>query len=73
MKKVDLSDLATAWKSPIVPRKKVDFFGISPRTLANCDSKGDGIPNRFRVGRDVFYRTGDLIKWLEARSEVIEG
>jgi predicted DNA-binding transcriptional regulator AlpA len=40
---------------------------ISPKTLANYDSLGEG-PRRMRVGRKVVYKTEDLLEWLAKRT-----
>ena len=68
---IDLSDLRAKWPSTIVVRRRVDEFSggaISAKYLANLDSQGKG-PRRFRVGRQVCYRTSDLVEWLEGRTE----
>jgi hypothetical protein len=73
--KPDLSFMATRWPSAIVARCEIDRFSggaVTPRTLANLDAMGVGPENRIRVGRKICYAVGDLIKWMEARSEVLE-
>lgn len=44
------------------------FFGsiISPRYLANLDSKGLG-PTHKRLGRKVVYKATDFVAWLASR------
>lgn len=46
-----------------IARKEVPKFfpGLSPKTLANRASKGDG-PPFYKKGRNVFYKVEDLIK-----------
>jgi hypothetical protein len=39
---------------------------ISPKTLANLDSKGEGPPN-IRVGGKIAYDVTLFVQWLEAR------
>lgn len=73
--KPDLSFMATRWPSALVARCEISQFSggaITSRTLANLDAMGAGPENRIRVGRKVAYPVADLIKWLEARSEVID-
>lgn len=68
----DFAKLGRAWPSPIVSRTEISKFSgglLSPRTLANLDSLGDG-PPRGRCGRKVFYPVDSLVAWLEARSKV---
>jgi len=71
---VYFDELATKWPSAWVARNDVGKFSgglLNPKTLANLDSCGKGIPNRFRVGRLVAYRANDLINWLKSRTESI--
>ena len=44
---------------------------LHPRTMANLDSKGDGIKNRFRVGRTVCYPVCDVVDFLEQRKKTL--
>jgi len=56
---------------PVLARKDVSrYLGgiISPKTLANLDSLGEGPSGRFKVGRTVVYPTAALLMWLEERS-----
>ena len=67
--------LAENWPSAFVAREKVSEFSggvLHPRTLANLDSLGKGPKGRVRIGRKVAYPVENLIKWLEARVEVLE-
>lgn len=40
---------------------------ISPRTLANMDSKGKGPGTKVRIGRTVGYTKESVIQWLSER------
>lgn len=68
-------ELAAKWPSAWVARTEAkDFSGgmVSAKLLANCDCAGTGPAGRIRCGgRKVAYPVNELIKWLEARSEVI--
>jgi hypothetical protein len=69
-KKPDLSHLKHAWPSGIVARKEFSRFSggaISPGTLANADSRGEGIEGAFVLGRQVCYPVDNAISWLEDR------
>lgn len=71
MKKIDLSHLGTKWPSSIVARAEIGKFSgglISPGTLANLDSVGEGPAGGFYVGRKKAYTVDDLIPWLESRA-----
>ena len=70
----DLSVLADLIPMPYVPRnwkKWNDFIPISPRTIANEDSKGTGVKKRIIIGNVCAYEKYSLIEWLESRSKVI--
>lgn len=72
MKKIDLSHLGTKWPSSIVARAEIGKFSgglISPGTLANLDSTGDGPEGGFYVGRKKAYPVDAIIPWLESRAE----
>jgi len=65
-----LAHLAARWPSTIVARRKIgDFTGgaISPKTLANLDSAGEG-PPRLKIGRQTCYPVETLVAWLEKRT-----
>jgi len=67
---VDLKKLAEKWPSPVVSRTQVEKFSgglLSPRTMANLDSLGEG-PPRGRMGRKVYYDVDALIEWMEDRA-----
>ena len=73
MKETDkvLDSLAAGWPSQIVARKEIGKFTggiLSARTLANMDSRGDGIPERFLLANQVAYPVSAVIAWLKTRS-----
>jgi hypothetical protein len=72
-KTVDLSRLRESWDSPFVARREIERFSggmLKPRTLANLDSLGVGVPGRFTVGKTVMYPIEELISWLEGKASV---
>jgi hypothetical protein len=74
--KPDLSYLKTKWPSGIVARTEAGNFSggtIKEKYLANLDSQGAGPEGRFKIGRKVAYSVDSFIRWLEARSEVVDG
>jgi len=44
---------------------------LSPRTLANLDSKHKGVKNRILIGNVVAYERNSLIEFLESRSRIL--
>ena len=40
---------------------------LSPRTLANLDSKGCGCPEKKLIGGKIVYPRSEFLKWLESR------
>ncbi len=61
------SEMAARWPSSVVARAEVKQFtggGISPKTLANADSKGSGPGGRFFIGRRICYPVLNLVEWL---------
>ncbi|HOQ43385.1 MAG TPA: hypothetical protein PK178_14590 [Smithellaceae bacterium] len=67
-------DMANRWPSAWVARTQVERFTggiIGEKYLANLDCAGKGPAGRVRVGRKIAYPTGELVRWLEARSAVI--
>lgn len=63
--------LTQSWISPYVSRTEVSKFSggiVSPKTLANADSEGNGPQNKYYFGkRKVFYPKIDLANWIAAR------
>lgn len=65
-----IRQLSINWKSSFVPRKDISLFtgGLySPGYFGNLDSKGIGVPDSFRIGRQVCYPVDSLINWLLER------
>ncbi|MBE1426114.1 hypothetical protein H4684_002775 [Desulfomicrobium macestii] len=65
----EFNELAAKWGKPFVPRTKVGIFSeglLHPRTLANLDCLGIG-PGKIIMGKRVFYKTPDLIAWMQGR------
>ena len=58
---------------PVIARSHVEkLLGgvISAKRLANLGSLGEG-PKRWKTGRKVFYRTEDLLEWLDSRTKTL--
>lgn len=67
--------LRKSWPSALVARSEVGRFSggiISSRYLANLDSRGLGIRDRFRVGRKVVYPVTSLISFLQEKATELE-
>lgn len=66
-----IEKLLCSWSSPYVSRNEVYRFSggiVSPKTLANADSEGNGPQNKYYFGkRKVFYLATDLAEWIAAR------
>lgn len=72
MKDDIFTEMATRWPSSVVARAEVKKFtggGISPKTIANADSKGSGPEGRFLIGRRTCYPVTNLVDWLRKNSE----
>jgi hypothetical protein len=70
MKKVDLCALEEKWGAPFVARREVYRFSggiVTPRHLANEDSRGTGPDGKITVNGRVAYPTASLVAWLEER------
>ncbi|CAK8716895.1 hypothetical protein GKODMF_08500 [Candidatus Electrothrix gigas] len=70
---IDLSTFAKAWKAPYVERQELKEFSggaLNARTMANHDSKGQGIKGRINMGRKVLYPVNEVIAWMEARASL---
>ena len=79
-KKPEVNDvvklLQRKWPSGIVARAKVEELTgglVSPKTLANEDSRGCGIPRRLKVRGRIAYRVEDVAQYLIDRGLVLEG
>jgi len=63
--------MAASWPSPVVARKSArEFSGgiLSPKTMANEDSKGTGPEGRFLLMNQTVYPKESLCAWLKSRS-----
>jgi len=70
--KIDLSSLEEKWPSAFVAREvSKEFTGglVSPKSLANLDSQGEGPEGAIHCGRKVIYPVKCFIAWLEKRSQ----
>jgi hypothetical protein len=68
------TEMAARWPSNVIAREDVDRFSggaVSPRYLANLDSRGAGPKERLRIGRKVCYPVMPFIQWLHERSKVL--
>ncbi|KUG30023.1 hypothetical protein ASZ90_000089 [hydrocarbon metagenome] len=64
--------MAAVWPSAIVARRMVrEFTGglISPKTMANLDSLGQGPEGRFIANSATAYPVKNLVTWLRSRSK----
>jgi len=65
-------ELKKSWPSPIVARHEVAKFSgglLNPRTMANRDSLGTGVPGKITVGRRVAYLVDDLVEWMQRQTD----
>jgi predicted DNA-binding transcriptional regulator AlpA len=44
-----------------------ELTGLSPRTMANLDSRGHGPAQRVKLGKTVGYPKEALLAWLSSR------
>lgn len=68
---INFSKMAERWPSEIIARNEVGKFTgglISGRTMANLDSKNEGIEDRFYMGNKTGYFVKSFINWLEKRA-----
>jgi len=71
MDKQVLSEMLKKWESSVVCRGEIRRFSggmVSPKTLANLDSQGEGPKGAFRYGSKVAYPVSEVVSWLETRS-----
>jgi len=40
---------------------------LHPRTMANLDCLGEGIPEKFRIGNQICYPINAVVEFLESR------
>jgi hypothetical protein len=62
--------IAKRYPSGLVARQKIDQatdFILHSRTLANLDCLGTGIKNPVRIGRRIFYKTDEILKFIDQR------
>lgn len=74
MNKDIFTEMAARWPSSAVARAEVKKFtggGISPKSIANSDSRGEGPDGRFFIGRRVCYPVNSLIEWLRSHSKAL--
>lgn len=72
---IDLKGLADKWPSAIVSRDEIGRFSggaVSSRYVANLDSKKKGPKGRIRIGRKIAYPVGELVRWLEGRTQRLD-
>jgi len=70
-----LTSMADRWPSEVVARREVGRFtggGISPKTMANLDSLGEGPRDRYIMGRNVVYPVKSFVVWLQERTKRID-
>jgi hypothetical protein len=68
-------NMVSKWPSSIVARSEIEAFTgglISKRYCANLDCLGLGPEGRIRVGRKIAYPVESVIRFLEARAEVVK-
>jgi hypothetical protein len=68
-------DMAKAWGAPVVVRDKVSVMTggmISTGYLANLDCRGEGPPEKIRIGRKIAYPLSSFLPWLMSRAEPVE-
>lgn len=54
-----------------IPRCQIGIASggvLHPRTMANRDSRGDGISGRFAIGRRVIYPVKNVVQFLQQKS-----
>lgn len=75
MEKTVFEAMAEKWKSAVVAREEIGTFtggAISPKTMANLDCQGIGVPGRLTIGRKCVYPLNALIEFLKARSAAVK-
>ncbi len=63
--------MADNWPSELIARTEIKVFTgglISPRYIANLDSKGEGPSGRIKSGRKTGYQKRSFVQWLRERS-----
>lgn len=65
--------MAAKWPSEFVARKKVDVFTggmLNGKTVANFESRGEGPPEKFKLGRLAGYPKASFTEWLKEKAYV---
>ncbi len=68
-------DLVEHWPSAFVSRTEARKFSggvVTAKSLANHDSAGTGVSERFRVGRKICYPTVALAAWMQERASACQ-
>ncbi|MBU1275401.1 MAG: hypothetical protein KJ720_08495 [Proteobacteria bacterium] len=76
MARNELMDELASSLPPVLYRTNPRFrelTGLSPRTMANLDSLGQGPAQRVRLGKIVGYSRESLLSWLAKRLVVESG
>ena len=63
--------MAANWPSEFVARNRVgEFTGgmVSPKSMANYDSLGEGPEGRIKIGRKSGYIKHAFVEWLKTRA-----
>jgi hypothetical protein len=75
MKQDIFDEMAERWGSPVVARTELKKFSgglLNGRTMANRDSLGCGIAERFRIGKMIAYPTSAVADFLRERVRPVE-
>lgn len=67
--------LQECWPAKIVARSQIGKLTgglISPKTIANDDSLGCGISERFRIGNRIAYTINNVAQYMLDRGLIIE-
>lgn len=65
--------MAINWPSEFIARDRMgEFTGglVSPKSMANYDSLGDGPEGRIKIGRKSGYIKTPLVEWLKSRANL---
>lgn len=54
-------------------RRVQELTGLTPKAMANLDSKGEGPSERIRIGRQVAYSVDVLLSWVFDRLKIERG
>ncbi len=57
-----------------IPRKDLAWgtgYLLHPRSAANLDCLGEGIPGRFKIGRNTIYPVCNVIAFLKSKAEAV--